>query len=72
MRPVSSIKTLRAKIGSDNTLPIISKAKQSEITRLNETRELLEFSIEEQENKLISNIQMILFLKEDFKLFTPD
>ena len=45
------------------------KSEKNEITRLNERRELLQYSIEEQENKLISSIQMISFLKEDLKIY---
>ena len=46
--------------------------KQNEITRVNETRELLESSMEEQKHKLISSIQMISFLKEILKLYTTN
>ena len=45
------------------------KSEKNEFTRLNETRKLLESSMEEQENKLISSIQMISFLKEDLNIY---
>ena len=59
-------------IESDKILTIVSKMKQNEITRVNETRELLESSMEEQKHKLISSIQMISFLKEILKLYTTN
>ena len=59
-------------IESDKILTIVSKGKQNEITRVNETRELLESSMEEQKHKLISSIQMISFLKEILKLYTTN
>ena len=63
---------LRMEIESDKILTIVSKMKQNEITRVNETRELLESSMEEQKHKLISSIQMISFLKENLKLYTTN
>merc|ERR1712161_85201 len=51
---------LRAEIESGNKLKILSKERQDEITRLNESRELLETIAEEKERK-------ISCLKEDIK-----
>ena len=59
-------------IESDKILTIVSKGKQNEITRVNETRKLIESSMEEQKHKLISSIQMISFLKEILKLYTTN
>merc|ERR1712161_61047 len=60
---------LNTVIESGNKLKILSKENQDEIIRLNESRNLLEASIEEKENELTSSIQTISSLKEDIKLY---
>merc|ERR1712161_53915 len=60
---------LNTVIESGNKLKILSKENQGEIIRLNESRDLLEASIEEKENELMSSIQTISSLKEDIKLY---
>merc|ERR1712238_71069 len=58
---------LNTVIESGNNLKILSKENQDEIIRLNESRDLLEASIEEKEKELIFSIQTISSLKEDIK-----
>merc|ERR1712238_181725 len=60
---------LKTMIDSGNKLKILSKERQDEITRLNESRELLETIAGENENELICNTQTISCLKEDIKEF---